>query len=83
MPYQVIFTDAAGRSLRELPSHIQKRVNRWIDLIAEEPRRTGTRQLVGHPDTDGLMPARITSSQHRVIIIVLRIENRRDVYRRM
>jgi mRNA-degrading endonuclease RelE of RelBE toxin-antitoxin system len=35
MAYQVIFTDAANRSFRELPVHVQKRVKRWIDLIAE------------------------------------------------
>ena len=88
MPYQVIFTDAAGRSLRELPNHIQKRVNQWIDLIAEEPRRTGTRQLVGHPNIRRAHASKdyvilYTIEQQRVTILVLRIENRRDVYRGM
>ena len=40
---------AARRSLGVLPAHVQKRVQRWIDLLAEDPRRAGTRQLEGHP----------------------------------
>jgi mRNA interferase RelE/StbE len=88
MPYQVIFTDAARRSLRELPAHIQKRVNRWIDLLAEDPRRAGTRQLVGHPAIRRAHASKdyvilYTIEPQRVTILVLRIENRRDVYRRL
>jgi mRNA interferase RelE/StbE len=88
MPFQVIFTDAASRSLRELPSHIQKRVKRWIDLLAEDPRRAGTRQLVGHPGIRRAHASKdyvilYTIEQNRIAIIVLRMENRRDVYRGM
>jgi mRNA interferase RelE/StbE len=88
MPYQVIFTEAARRSLRDLPGHVQKRVKRWIDLLAEDPRRAGTRQLVGHPAIRRVHAGKDyvilhTIEQERVTIIVLRIENRRDVYRGM
>ena len=86
MPYQVIFTDVARRSLRDMPRHVQKRVNRWIDLLAEDPRRTGTRQLVGHPSIRRAHASKdyvilYTIEQHRITIVVLLIENRRDVYR--
>ena len=86
MRYQVIFTDAALRSLRGLPVHIQKRIQRWIDLIAEDPWRTETRQLVGHPGIRRVHASKdyvilYTVERERVTIVVLRIENRRDVYR--
>jgi mRNA interferase RelE/StbE len=86
--FEVIFTDAARRSLRDLPGHVQKRVTRWIDLLAEDPRRVGTRQLVGHPAMRRAHAGKdyvilYTIEQQRVTIIVLRIENRRDVYRGM
>jgi mRNA interferase RelE/StbE len=86
MAYQVILTDAARRSLRNLPSHIQKRITRWIDLLADDPRRPGTRQLSGHPGIRRVHASKdyvilYTIEQERVAVIVLRVENRRDVYR--
>lgn len=86
MPYQVILTNAARRSLESFPAHIQKRVKRWIDLLAEDPRRAGTRQLVGNPGIRRVHASKdyvilYTVEVARVAVIVLRIENRRDVYR--
>jgi mRNA interferase RelE/StbE len=88
MAYHVVFTDAALRSLQKMPKHIQKRVHRWIDLIAEDPRRTGTRELVGQPGIRRVHASKdyvilYTIDQQRVTIILLRIENRREIYRGM
>ncbi len=88
MAYQVTFTDAALRSLRDLPKHIQKRIQRWIDLLAEDPHRPGTRQLVGRPGIRRAHASKdyvilFTIENDRVTILILRIENRRDVYRGM
>ena len=87
MTYSVVLTDAARRSLSNLPGHIQKRITRWIDLLAEDPRRPGTRQFVGHP---GIRRAHASKDyviyciqQEQVTVLVLRVENRRDVYRRL
>ncbi len=79
MRYEVIFTEAARRLLRDLPVHIQKRVKRWIDLLAEDPRRTGTRQLAGHPDIRRVHASKdyvilYTIEKERVAIVVLRVE---------
>jgi mRNA interferase RelE/StbE len=86
MPHQVIFADAARRSLAILPAHIQKRVKRWIDLLAADPWRPGTRQLVGYPGIRRVHASKdyvilYTVEQERITVIVLRVENRRDVYR--
>jgi mRNA interferase RelE/StbE len=84
--YQVILTDAARRSLRDMPAHIRKRVARWIELLAEDPRRPGTRQLTGHPSIRRAHASKdyvilYTVEHERTTVIVLRVENRRDVYR--
>jgi mRNA-degrading endonuclease RelE of RelBE toxin-antitoxin system len=86
MPHQVIFTDAARRSLRNLPAHVQKRVARWIDLLTDDPRRAGTRQLMGHPGIHRVHASKdyvilYTIEPARTAVIVLRVENRREVYR--
>jgi len=86
MAYEVVLTEAARKSLRNLPGHIQKRIGRWIDLLAEDPRRTGTRQLSGHRGIRRVHASKdyvilYTIEQERVTVIVLRVENRRDVYR--
>ena len=88
MTYSVVLTDAAKRALRELPAHVQKRVTRWIDLLAQDPRRPGTRQLVGHPGIRRVHASKdyviLYFIQHeQVTVLVLRVENRRDVYRNL
>ena len=88
MSFPVILTDAARRSLHDLPTHVQKRVTRWIDLLAEDPRRPGTRQLEGHPGIRRVHASKdyvilYTIENERIAIVVLRVENRRDVYRRL
>ena len=55
MIYTVVLTDAAKRALGDLAEHVQRRITRWIDLLAEDPRRPGTPVFVGS------MRARITS----------------------
>ena len=88
MAYQVIITDAADRAMRTLPAQVQKRVQRWIDLLAEDPRRPGTRQLVGYPHIRRVHASKdyvilYTIDHGKITIIVLRIEHRRDVYRHL
>lgn len=88
MPHDVTFTEAARRSLARLPAHIQKRIGRWIDLLAEDPWRTGTRQLSGYPGIRRVHASKdyvilYTIETEKIMVIVLRVENRRDVYRRL
>ena len=88
MAYQVIITDAADRAMRTLPAQVQKRVRRWIDLLAEDPRRIGTRQLVGYSHIRRVHASRdylilYTIDQGKITVIVLCVEHRRDVYRHL
>jgi mRNA interferase RelE/StbE len=88
MAYQVIITDAAEHDMRGLQAQVQKRVQRWIDLLAEDPRRPGTRQRVGYSHIRRVHAGKdyvilYTIDHGKVIVMVLRIEHRRDVYRNL
>lgn len=88
MPYQVKLTDKALRQLDELPVHIQKRVGRWLDLLAEDPLRKPTRQLEGYPELrrahaskDYVIVYAIEDDQ--LVVLVIRVAHRREVYKRL
>ena len=88
MIYTVVLTDAAKRVLGDLPEHVQRRITRWIDLLAENPRRPSTRQLVGHPGIRRVHASKdyvilYCIQQEQVTVLVLRVENRRDVDRKL
>ena len=88
MAYTVRLSDRARRELAALPRHIQQRVARWIDLLAEDPYRAPSRKLEGYPEL-----RRVHASKDYVIVysvledekvvLILRIAHRRDVYRRL
>ena len=67
MRYRVAFTDPAERQLDALPRQVQRRVARWIDLLAADPRREGTKKLEGPGDL-----RRVHASRDYVIVYVLR-----------
>ena len=71
MRYQVAFTSQAERDLAELPRHVQKRVARWLDLLADDPHREGTKKLAGQ----GAL-RRVHASKDYVIVYAIR---RREV----
>ena len=50
MPYRVILSRRAEDEFDTLPAHVRKRVARWINLLADDPRRPGVKKLEGHDD---------------------------------
>ncbi len=84
--YNIVFTPAALRQLRKLPRRDQRRILDTIELLADDPRPTGAKKLHG---ADALW--RIRAGDYRVvytientklIVLVLRIRHRKDVYRK-
>jgi mRNA interferase RelE/StbE len=81
-------TDKAERQVAELPEHIRKRIARWIGLLAEDPYRRPSCQLEGYSEL-----RRIHASKDHVIVysvlkdelvvLVVRVAHRREVYRRL
>jgi mRNA interferase RelE/StbE len=84
--YEVRLAPAAVRQLRKLDPPGRRRVQAAIDLLAEDPRPPGARQLVG-----GAGEWRVRTGDFRIIydirdgellVLVVTVGHRRDVYER-
>jgi mRNA interferase RelE/StbE len=83
--YTVTILPSALAQLGELPRHDQKKIKERIDRLAADPRPPGVKKLKGEPDL-----FRIRSGNYRIVysvenvrlvVLVIRIGHRRDVYR--
>ena len=86
MTYEVRLTPAAVPQLRTLDPPGRRQVQAAIDLLAEDPRPPGARQLVG-----GAGEWRVRTGDFRIIydirdgellVLVVKVGHRRDVYER-
>jgi mRNA interferase RelE/StbE len=87
VPYRVVLSDEAARQIRELPQSVQRQVIAKIEALAAEPRPAGSKKLVGQ---EGLW--RVRSGDYRILytidggellVLVVLVQHRRDVYRRL
>jgi mRNA interferase RelE/StbE len=88
MAYVVKLVDKAERQLAALPTAIQKRVARWLKLLSEDPHRTPSRQLEGYPDLRRVHASKdyvivYSVLEAEVVVLVVRIAHRREVYRQL
>ncbi len=78
-------TKAAARDLRALPANILKRVDARILSLAEKPRPDGVKKLVGSEDLYRMRIGdyrMIYEIQDAVILVsIIRVRHRREVYR--
>jgi mRNA interferase RelE/StbE len=86
MRYEIIVAPSAAREMRKLDPQARRRVQAAIELLAETPRPPAATQLGG-----GAGEWRVRTGDYRIIyeindesiiVLVLRIGHRRDVYRR-
>lgn len=84
-PYKIVLTPAARRDLISLPRHILRRVDAKILALGQNPRPQDAKKL---RDRDGLLRVRVGDYRvlYRVeddcmIVLVVRIGHRREVYR--
>jgi mRNA interferase RelE/StbE len=86
MRYRIEFTRPAAKALEKLPRAIQDRLAPKIDALAEDPRPHGVEKLAGKDDQYrirvGDYRVVYTIRDDRLIVTVVRVANRRDVYRR-
>lgn len=84
MTYEVEFKKSARKELGKLPKQIQLRLLKSIVALSEDPRRGGVRPMVGSTAW------RLRVGDYRVIydigdtkliILVLKIGARKDIYR--
>jgi mRNA interferase RelE/StbE len=84
--YRVEIARRAFKALASLPRREQQRVRAAIDLLADQPRPPGCRALSGESDAYRVRVGdyRIVYEviDDRLIVHVVRVGHRRDVYRR-
>ena len=86
MTYRVEVAPAAVRQLRRLDSASRRRVQAAIELLGEQPRPSGATKLVG-----GEGEWRVRTGVYRIVyeihdevllVLVVAVGHRRDIYRR-
>jgi mRNA interferase RelE/StbE len=84
--YRVEIARRAVKTLMALPRREQQRIRAAIDLLADTPRPPGCRALAGESDVYRVRVGdyRIVYEvlDDRLIVHVVRVGHRRDVYRR-
>lgn len=86
MPYDIELTRAARRDLENLPRNVLKRVDARILALAADPRPRGAKKLAG---PEGFLRLRVGDyriiyqvEEDRLVVLVVRIGHRREIYRR-
>ena len=84
MPYEIHLTPAAERNLKKLPRHIVPIVQRKIETLAANPRPQGVEKMRGEENLyrirTGDYRILYTIEDRKLIVLVVKIGNRRDVY---
>ena len=84
--HEVEVSRTAEKQLRKLPRDVQERVVRRMLLLAEDPFPQGARKLTGYDDVYRVRVGRYrilySVSRRRMVIIILKVGQRKDVYRR-
>jgi len=85
MSYRVVLAPAAERQLRKFDPPVRRRLQAVLELLADQPRPPAAKQLVG-----GAGEWRVRTGDYRIvyeieaddlIILVLRVGHRREVYK--
>ena len=84
MPYRIELRPAAARQLRKLDPPTARRIQGAIALLADDPRPPASRPLTGRPAWRvrvGDYRVIYTIQDDRLLIVVVTLGHRRDVYR--
>ncbi len=83
--YRIEISATAERQISKLPRADQIRVIRVIQALATDPRPPGCRKLSGYDDVFRVRIGRYrvlySIEDRRLVIIVLKVGDRKDVYR--
>ena len=84
MPYRIEVRPAAARQLRKLDPPTARRIQGAIALLADDPRPPASRPLTGRPAWRvrvGDYRVIYTIEDDRLVVVVVTLGHRRDVYR--
>ena len=83
--YKIVLTSVASRNLKALPRSVTRRIDTKLLGLGENPRPQDSRKL---RERDGLMRVRVGDyrilyrvEDDHLVVLVVRIGHRRDVYR--
>lgn len=86
MAYRLEFTSAADHQFRKLPPQLQARLRPHIDALAQNPRPSGVEKLKGEENAYRLRVGdyRVLYEVHDkvLLILVVKVGHRREVYRK-
>jgi len=85
MAYSILLAPPAERQLKSLTDSVQKRIAKRLKSLRENPRPQGVKKLAGEEDLyrirDGDYRIIYTIQDKELIVLVVKIGNRKDVYR--
>ena len=86
MDYTIKVSEKAERQIEGLPQHIRKRIARGLELLAEDPFRPPSCRLEGYPELRRLHASKdyvivYSVLTRQVVVLVIRVAHRREVYR--
>lgn len=83
--YRIVFRKSVARELRRIPNRDLGRILATIDSLSEEPRPSGVERLSGQERyrvRRGNYRIIYELNDKEVIVVVVKVGHRRDVYRR-
>ena len=87
MAYQIKILPAALRQLEAIPRLDQKRIKNRIDALAADPWPAGVKRLRGQVELlrirSGNYRIVYTVERDRLIVLIIKIGHRREVYRHL
>ena len=85
MVYQIEIKRSARKEMQTLPRRDQHRIAATIEALAEKPRPAGVRKIIG---ADDLYRLRVGDYRVvyqvcdcRLIVLIIRVAHRKDIYR--
>jgi mRNA interferase RelE/StbE len=85
MVYSILLAPPAERHLTSLTDSVQKRIVKRLKSLRENPRPQGVKKLAGEEDLyrirEGTYRIIYTIQDKELIVLVVKIGNRKEVYR--
>jgi len=85
MAYRIEIKRSARKEMQTLPRREQRRIAAAIEALAEQPRPSGVRKIIG---ADDLYRLRVGDYRvvyqicdRKLIVIIIRVAHRKDIYR--
>jgi len=85
LQYRIEWKPSAARAFRKLPRQVQERIRPRVDVLASNPRPDGVKKLEGDENAWRMRVGefRVVYEIHDAVlmVMVLRVANRREAYR--